>query len=454
MPGRITVLGLGPGNPALRTIAAELSLQQATRIILRTTVHPGLEDLADDPRVTSCDDLYESLPTFSLVYDAIANRVVAAARETDVVFAVPGHPRFGESSVTAVFALAAQFAVSVNLIEGISAVDAIITLLGIDPIDSGVQLLDGTACVETLHTGDFRSGMHAVDPSRPCLINQVYSSSIASAVKLSLMRYFPDTHPVSIIQAASAPGLERIRESTLFELDHQSFDHLTSVWIPALTPLTDLRSIKTLQWLVALLRSPGGCAWDRKQTHTSLRDALIEESYEVLDAVDAGDGANLQEELGDLLLQVIMHAQIAEEMESFVFADILESVNAKLIRRHPHVFGDAVALTPEQVVETWNAVKAQERNGHFSTPGGESNGIGLPRSASALSRVARQMTNTADADSNPLGDDEALQLGNDLLNAVDAIVRRGGDPDRMLFAALQGRGKGVADSVIHGVKPT
>ena len=116
-----------------------------------------------------------------------------------------------------------------------------------------------------------------------------------------------------------------------------------------------------LRQLVATLRQPGGCAWDRVQTHQSLRPYLLEEACETLAALDEGSPDHLREELGDLLLQVIMHVQIAEEQGEFLLEDVLTDISGKLVRRHPHVFGEAVAETPEAVAEQWDKLKREER---------------------------------------------------------------------------------------------
>ena len=116
--------------------------------------------------------------------------------------------------------------------------------------------------------------------------------------------------------------------------------------------------------IIAQLRAPGGCPWDQKQTHESLRDCLLEESQEVLDAIDNKDDENLCEELGDVLLQVVMHAQIAAEEGRFTMNDIIQCVSEKMIRRHPHVFGDMKVDTVEEGLDLWNAIKAKERQEH------------------------------------------------------------------------------------------
>ena len=142
----------------------------------------------------------------------------------------------------------------------------------------------------------------------------------------------------------------------------------------------ELRTFSGLRKVIATLRAPGGCPWDRVQTHESLRPFLLEEASETLEALDGGDPAQLCEELGDLLLEVLLHVQIAEEAGEFALADVVHSVSDKLVRRHPHVFADATAETPEAVVEQWEELKREER--------GERSALsGIPATLPALARA-------------------------------------------------------------------
>jgi tetrapyrrole methylase family protein / MazG family protein len=124
-----------------------------------------------------------------------------------------------------------------------------------------------------------------------------------------------------------------------------------------------------LRRLIAILRGPDGCPWDRVQTHDTLRPYLLEETSETLEAIDSGDPAKMSEELGDLLFQVLIHVQLAEEAGAFTMRDVLRELSEKLVNRHPHVFGDAVAKTPDAVVEQWDDLKARERGGRPAMEG-------------------------------------------------------------------------------------
>lgn len=439
-PG-IEIVGLGPGDPLARTVGAQRSLDTAARIVLRTALHPGLDDLTSDPRTVACDDLYESGATFEDVYAAIARRVCDLADETAglVVYAVPGHPWFGERAVALIREEATKRGLTVGVQSAVSAFDAVATALATDLMADEVQILDATTLVQSFESEPFAAGLVAIDPTRPALVCQVYSRHVASAVKLSLGRLYPDDHPVAIVRGAGVPEREAIEHCRLYELDRRAVDHLTSVWIPGLPVLAATRSPYTLQRIVARLRAPGGCPWDRKQSHASLRDAIIEEAYETVDAIDAGDVEHLAEELGDLLLIVSMHAQIADEAGAFTISEVYDHVARKLVRRHPHVFGDVVAETPDAVISTWNEVKAAERaaagKSEPETP--PSPLAKLPRSMPALQK-SRVLFGARKGEVPAAVDQAAISaVGDNLLQLARAAAEAGIDPEQALSLALE-----------------
>jgi tetrapyrrole methylase family protein/MazG family protein len=198
-------------------------------------------------------------------------------------------------------------------------------------------------------------------------------------VKLALLECYPAEHPVTAVRGAGLPE-ERVETLPLEAIDRRDdlFDHLTCLYVPALAPEANLRSFDGLRAISHKLRSPEGCPWDREQTHGSLKPFLLEETYEVLHALDEDDPARLREELGDLLLQMTLHTEIAEEAGEFTYGDVFESINRKLIRRHPHVFGDADIKTSDEQWKTWQAIKREEKGGD------ESILAGVPRAMPAL----------------------------------------------------------------------
>lgn len=350
----ITLLGLGPGDPALLTREAWMVLEKARVLYLRTRRHPTVDALPAHLILRSFDALYEQEEDFESVYRAIAAEVLAAVeREGEVMYAVPGHPLVGEATSSLILSQARQRGIAVRVVAGVSFVESTLQALaahsafgadGLDPL-RGLQVCDALELATAHHP--------PLNPDQPALIAQVYSRLIASDVKLTLMNQYAPQHPVWVVRDRH---VERV---PLHELDHADrFDHLTTLYVP---PLPQPGSFEALQEIVAHLRAPEGCPWDREQTHESLRATLLEETYEVLTAIDAEDWQALKEELGDLLLNVVMQAQIATESETFRMSDCIAHVIAKLKRRHPHVFGEAVARTAEEVLNNWHAIKQRER---------------------------------------------------------------------------------------------
>jgi MazG family protein len=161
---------------------------------------------------------------------------------------------------------------------------------------------------------------------------------------------------------------------------------------PLAPPAADLAGIDQLVDIIAKLRSPGGCPWDREQTHASLRAGLIEEAYEVVEAINSGDDANLREELGDLLLQSVFHAQIATEEGRFNFDDVARAISEKLIRRHPHVFGADRCADSAEVLRKWDDIKRAEKGAKATASAldGISNGLpALMRAEKVQKKAAR-----------------------------------------------------------------
>ncbi|MBC7263176.1 MAG: nucleoside triphosphate pyrophosphohydrolase [Chloroflexi bacterium] len=369
----ITILGLGPGDPKLLTSEAQETIRVAREIYLRTRRHPAVAGLPGGIQVESFDALYEEGASFEAVYQAIAERLLDLARRPDgVLYAVPGHPLVGEASVRRVLALASEQGLPVRIVEGLSFLEPVCTLLGLDPLE-GLQLADATELATVHHP--------PLNPDRPVLVAQLYSRPLAAEVKLTLMNLYPDDHPVTLVWSAGTAQASQ-RRLPLYELDRQpDIEHLTTLYLP---PLIPPGSLEAFQAVVAQLRAPGGCPWDREQTHRSLRPFLLEEAYEVLDALEKDDTDMLREELGDLLLQILLHVQIAVEEGEFKMVDVVRHILAKLIRRHPHVFGDVQVSGPSEVIANWEEIKRHEKAG-----GEEPASIlaGVPGTLPALARA-------------------------------------------------------------------
>ncbi|MGQ9600066.1 MAG: nucleoside triphosphate pyrophosphohydrolase [Anaerolineae bacterium] len=369
----ITILGLGPGNPAYLTREAWELLGETKEVYVRTRHHPVIAALPTHLVLHSFDELYELADNVAEVYETIAERIVALGqRPQGVVYAVPGHPFAGESSVQQILARARTSGLAVRLVEGLSFIEPTLTALEIDAL-AGLQVVDATDLATAHHP--------PLDPDRPALIGQLDNQQLASDVKLTLMNAYPDDHLVTLVQAAGIPECTRIT-IPLYELDRgQRLDHLTTLYVP---PLPHVSGLPAFQETVARLRAPDGCPWDREQTHQTLRSNLLEETYEVLTALDADDPDKLCEELGDLLMQIAMHVQIATEEGTFRFADVIGRIDAKLKRRHPHVFGDLTVQDSAEVLRNWEAIKADERAAEKKVPCSRLEGI-----SSALPALAR-----------------------------------------------------------------
>lgn len=365
----ITIIGLGPGPVEDMSLRAWKALESAPVVYLRTERHPCVPDLPPSTTYHSFDHLYETLEAFEDVYSAITARIIEAAEAGDVVYAVPGDPFVGESTPALIMQAAAEREIPVEIINGISFIEPMLKLIGVDAID-GLQIVDGLTVANMHHP--------PLNPEQPALLAQVYSRDVASNIKLTMMNQYPDEFGVTLIHGAGTDSAQ-VEHLPLYEIDRsEHINHLTSLYVP---PLGEYTSFQAFQEIIAHLRAPEGCPWDRKQTHLSLRPYLIEEAYEVLEAIDKEDPTALAGELGDLLLQIVLHTQIAIEYGEFYMSDVLEYVNRKMIRRHPHVWGDVdVDGNPEKVTANWEQIKQSERADDEEAPTSRLDGLppGMP----------------------------------------------------------------------------
>jgi len=372
-PG-IVLLGLGPGDPDLLTLAAWRKLKSISEIHLRTNQHPVVKGLPSKLKTNSFDHFYESSESFEVVYEKIVNHVLALGeRESGVVYAVPGSPFICETTSIEIAKRAREKNIALEIIEGLSFLEPVCTQIGVDPFSHTV-LVDALE-VARLHTPSF-------PPSVDAIIAQIHSRMVASEVKLTLMSNYPDDHPVVLVHAA---GTEKalVENLCLYEIDRSlNIGLLTTLYVPS---LEKGKSFEEFQEIIAHLRAPDGCPWDREQTHQTLRPHLLEETYELLAALDSDDPDGMQEELGDLLLQIVLHAQIASESGEFSMADVLKSIYTKIIHRHPHVFSDLELTDTRGVLTNWEKLKAEERlvNGE----GGTGSLDGIPQALPSLTQA-------------------------------------------------------------------
>jgi tetrapyrrole methylase family protein/MazG family protein len=232
------------------------------------------------------------------------------------------------------------------------SVDALLAAAGIDPAD-GVQIVS----VDRLASVPFDPALPLVILAAPGDRSPVsttlpgrHARSTALGVLTAL---YPPGHQLRPLPAGEPRPLDGLSEGELAVAD----------WlVPPLPPIDNLASPHGMAAISARLRALDGCPWDRRQTHASLRPFVLEEAYETVDAIERGSAADLAEELGDLFLQIILHAQLAAEEGSFDLTDIYRTLGAKIVRRHPHVFGDVEVSGAEEVLRNWEAIKASERS--------------------------------------------------------------------------------------------
>jgi tetrapyrrole methylase family protein/MazG family protein len=350
----ITVVGLGPSDLSfLGERQRDALMRPDVRVIVRTVVHPAAEELGRLRPIEACDDLYETLDNFDDVYEAIVRRIVDSASASDVVYGVPGSPSVGERSVSALRQLANDRGIEVTVLPGMSFLDLAYEACSIDPIADGVQILDARALPDPLP-------LHV-----PTLITQVDSQLRASDVSVVLGRTLEADHPVTVLDRLGDDD-EVVKGATVGSLAAYAASERTTVFVDT-TPSGLLGLIATNR----ILRVE--CPWDRKQTHHTLLTHLIEEAYETADAIshlpleapggdaDFGAYAEVEEELGDLLLQVVFHATLAAETGAFDVDEVAEGIRRKLVARHPHVFGDVEVDSADEVLANWEQIKQDEK---------------------------------------------------------------------------------------------
>lgn len=421
----MTVVGLGPGGPDLTTVGAAARLAGAPVRLLRTHRHPAAEPYAAD---ASFDHHYETADTFDDVYDAIVDDLVAAAeRHGEVAYAVPGSPHVLERAVAS---LLDDERVHVELVPGMSFLDLAWAHLGVDPVEAGVRLVDG-----------HRFAVDAAGVTGPLLVAHCHANHVLSDIKLA----FDDHEPATavVLQRLGLPD-ERVVEVAWADLDRAvEADHLTSVFVPSVAvPVAS--ELADFVELVRTLRER--CPWDREQTHASLTRYVVEETYEVVEAIqgydpETGEGVeHLEEELGDLLFQVVFHATIAAETGAFTLGDVARGIHDKLHRRHPHVFGADAAADAGDVTRSWEQIKRAEK-------GRGSVMEGIPTALPAL-LYAHKVLSKAEriGAETPAPVDPDGELGAALLGLVAHARARGVDAEAALRAATD---RLRADAMAH-----
>ena len=352
----IFVIGLGPGDAELLTLRAKRFLDAAAEmtphVYVRTRHHPAVAALPPAVSVIALADLPDASP------EVAAQFLVEKARSESVVYAVPGHPLVGEPAVLRLLELARAEQIPVEVIGGVSFIGPSCRLLQRDLLDSGgVQIAAANELVREYYP--------RLDPDRPTLIANAVDVDL-SALQQKLLALFPAEHELLIIAAAATsealddrPGhsLKTVPLGALAEWG--AVGPLSTLYLP---PAARASGLESFADMIAHLRAPeDGCPWDREQTPQTLRRYLLEEAYEALEAIDLNEPRRLMEELGDLLLQIVLQSQIASEHGDFRLSDVVANISAKIVRRHPHVFGDLKGATIQEIEENWEKIKRSEK---------------------------------------------------------------------------------------------
>lgn len=348
MTGSIQIIGLGAGSIEQLQLGTYRKLtKHGQPVYVRTIDHPVINTLQEEGvSFIPFDEIYERQNQFGMVYEEITSQLLNKAKEADILYAVPGHPMLAEKTVQL---LLKQKDIKVEILNGQSYLDDLFTALKIDPID-GFQFIDATSF--TRDQLEYRHHM---------VFCQVYDSYVASEVKLTLLEDLAPEHPITIVEAVGSDS-EEMLTIPLEELDRSvKLSNLTSVYVSP-TSQNDLNhQFFRMRQIIAELRGPNGCPWDKKQTHESLRKYLLEESYEFIEAVNKENDEGMIEELGDVLLQVMLHSQIGEDEGFFTINDVIKGLSGKMIRRHPHVFDKVETTSEDKVIENWEKIKQEEK---------------------------------------------------------------------------------------------
>lgn len=446
--GHVVVVGLGPAGVDMMLPAARSKLSYMTHRYARTVRHPAIDELAAHGlELVAFDEQYEAAERFEDLYAAIAAELVRAATEHgSVCYAVPGNPGVAERTVTLLREAAGRDEITLEIVPGISFSDLAWSRLGVDPMD-GARLVDGQSFA-----------IDGAGLSGPLLIGHCINQLVLSDIKLVLLETLPPDAPVTVLQRLGQPS-ELVTTVALEALDRDiEADHLTSIFVDAGSDRV-AGEFAALVTLADRLRAPGGCPWDAEQTHHSLARYLLEESYETVEAierlpaaapagdVDPDDYAMLEDELGDLLYQVVFHSVLAREGGAFTIADVARGIHEKLVRRHPHIFGDVEADTVAEVMTNWEQIKKREK-------GSDSIVEGISPGLASLLYVHKLYRKAASIGLEPGTDVEALDRAARALDALrdaDAGATEAALGDLLAAGVVLARSRGVdAETSLRG----
>ena len=419
----LSVVSLGTGSAEYLTRGGEAALRSAKQVVLRTGRSPIAAFLTEQGlSFETLDSLYEQCEDFDAFHQAAAVTLFSRLKEGDLCYVV-GDAAF-DGTVFALQKLKPR-EMELRIVPGVSLADCCLSLVkrqgGHVRILSACELEDSRLL-----------------PDEPLLLCELYSRECAGDCKLKLMELLPDELPVTLLTGREEDGSLQAKEIPLMELDRQpSYDHLSAVYIPEVPMEQRSRyDMDDLVHVMARLRSPEGCTWDREQTYESLLPYLLEESYEYIQAVREDDPDHMYDELGDVLLQVVFHAEIGRQHGDFDILDVTTAICRKMMERHSHIFGGASADTPEEVARNWEAIKRRQR--------------GITTARQAMQEVSKGLSPTMRAGkvqqkaaragyAFPETEDALQAVRNAAVKAEEALSKKR-DPEKalgeMLFAAV------------------
>ena len=426
---KVIITGTGLGGDGGRLLAE--SLAGATAVVVRTLRHPELEEAlarAIEPHVPviSCDDLYDASDSFAETYARIAQRVIdlAGASGGPVAYLVPGSPLIAEA-VVGLLRERDGIDLEIRLTPGV--IDLALDRLGIDPID-GFSVADAAALAGQLDR--YHGNVLALQAYDPIIARELALAGSEAGAQVVLL------HHLGLADEIVAE-IESYRDPRLADADH-----LTSLALIGLGYRHE--QLAHAVEMVADLRVR--CPWDAEQTHESLAKHLIEEAYEVVEAIEAAEASpegssHLEEELGDLLLQVLFHANIASEEGEFDLESIAAKLTEKLVARHPHVFGDQSAHNAEEVLARWERSK-QEQKGRESIVDGIPPSLPAALRLQKLAKKAAALTGDYDLAAELAATAARDSTETALIGAAVDYISSGGDLEQLLRTTardLEGR---------------
>jgi tetrapyrrole methylase family protein/MazG family protein len=407
--GGLTIVGLGPGGPGRLTREAYEVLLSAPEVWLRHAALAERYPLPAGPR-------YRILNSGGLPPQTRLSRL--AGRRYGAVLATAGDPLTDDPPAAEVAGRLRTRGVPVRIVPGLSLAAAALAEAGVG----------AAAGVQTLPADAVAGALPLIQPQRPLVVT-VFDAGDAGSALDALRRVYPPETRCAVVRFGEAIAVRWT------SLDGAGAGALAALVVPAVAPVEDVRTFAGLRWVVGQLRKK--CPWDRQQTHASLKGYLLEEAYETLAALDEGDAAALSEELGDLMLQILLHVAIAEETDEFRFEDVMDRIATKLIRRHPHVFGETRVESAAEVAVNWEAIKRRERGAGHLLDAVPLSMPALAQAQSLLSRAARAGFEWQDARDilakidEELGElaatdspGERLEEFGDLLFALTSLARR------------------------------